>query len=139
MTVATELSEIQALRLSPAYQAAELIRQQIGAAAMAAYPPASVQYGGLRLMIGTWETIAIKVRGNDALKEPFYQNNPVGYMWNKLSPGIKAIRKVSKIKAVKALYGNQFSLLNTAYGRWLKDQPADYRSAALSGISAQFG
>lgn len=126
------------MRLSPAYQAAELIRQRIGAAEMASSPESSAEYGALRLMVGTWENIAVRVRGNDPLKMPFYQTNPVGYMWNKLSPGIGIVRTGFK-KRSGALYAHQFYLLNRAYTTWLNTQPPMYRTAALEGINAQFG
>jgi hypothetical protein len=138
MTIATELSEILALRLSPAYQAAERIRQEIGAEQMATYPPASAQYAGLRLMVGTWETIAMRVRANDDLKVPFYQNNPVNFMWMRLLPGISIVRGSFKIRS-RALYAANFEKLNRGYMTWLKKQAPIYRSAALDGISAQFG
>jgi hypothetical protein len=138
MTISEELSEILQLRLKPEYQAAEAIRRVMGAAAMAASTPTSPQYAAVRLMIGTWETIAIRVRGNDPLKVPFYQNNPVGYMWSQLSPGIKVIRGEFKARS-RHYYAMQFDRLNRAYMKWLKSQPPAYRTAALEGINAQFG
>jgi hypothetical protein len=138
MTIASELSEILQLRLSPAYQAAEAIRQSIGAAAMASSPPSTPQYGALRLMVGTWETIAIRVRANDALKVPFYQTNPVGFMWHKLLPGIIVVRDEFTARAA-FVYAREFQLLNRAYRKWLKSLPASYQTAALQGINAQFG
>jgi hypothetical protein len=138
MTISSELSEILALRLSQAYQDAEAIRQQLGAEKMATYPATSAQYGALRLLIGTWENIAIRVRGNDPLKVPFYETNPVGYMWNKLSPGIAGVRSEFPRRSGN-LYAHQFYLLNRAYTTWLKSQPVIYRTAALQGINAQFG
>ena len=89
-------------------------------------------------MVGTWETIAIRVRSNDELKVPFYQTNPVGFMWDKLSPGIKVVRGEFKIRAA-SLYAHEFELLNRAYRKWLNALPLSYRTAALQGINAQFG
>lgn len=89
-------------------------------------------------MVGTWETIAIRVRANDALKVPFYQTNPVGFMWDKLLPGIKIVRGEFTGRA-GATYAREFELLNRAYRKWLKSLPASYRSAAMQGINAQFG
>jgi hypothetical protein len=137
-TVSEELAAIQQMRLSPDYQAAEAIRQSIGAQAMALSPPTTQPYAGLRLMIGTWDTIAHRVQGNDALKIPFYQNNPVGYMWLQLLPGIKVIRGEFS-RAAQHYYAKPFEQLDRAYMRWLKKQPAAYRTAALQGINAQFG
>lgn len=138
MTISSELFEIHQLRLSPSYQAAEAIWQSIGAKAMASSPTSTPQYGALRLMVGTWETIAIRVRSNDALKVPFYQTNPVGFMWDKLLPGIKGVRGEFKSSAAPS-YAHEFELLNRAYGNWLKGLPAAYRTAALGGIHALFG
>lgn len=138
MSISTELSEIMQLRLSPAYQAAEAMRQAIGAAEMASSPHSTQPYGAFRLMVGTWESIAIRVRANDALKVPFYQTNPVGFMWDKLSPGIKIVRGEFKGRAASS-YAREFELLNRAYRKWLKSLPASYQSAAMQGINAQFG
>ena len=138
MTISSELSEILQLRLSPSYQAAEAIRQSIGAEAMASSPTSTAPYGALRLMVGTWETIAIRVRSNDALKVPFYQTNPVGFMWDKLLPGMKVVRAEFNVRAA-SLYAHEFELLNRAYRKWLKGLPASYRTAALQGVNAQFG
>jgi hypothetical protein len=138
MTIASELNEILQMRLSPAYQAAEAVRQAIGAAQMASSPPSTAPYGALRLMVGTWDTIAIRVRGNSALKVPFFQTNPVGFMWDKLLPGIKVVRGEFKGRA-KANYAREFESLNRSYRKWLKSLPASYQSAAMQGINAQFG
>lgn len=138
MTVGTELSEILAMRLEAEYQAAERIRQHIGAAHMASYPPDSDQHASFRRMIGTWELIAARVEDNAPLRIPFYQNNPVNYMWLKLLPGIKIVRKDFHVRA-RNHYAGKFEKLNRAYMAWLKKQPGWYRSAAHGGIHAQFG
>lgn len=138
MSITDDLNAILELRLSSNYQAAELLRQQIGAMQMATYPPSSAQHAGIRLMIGTWETIAIRVLPNNPLKVPFYQNNPVNYMWVRLLPGIKVIRGGFKIRS-RNLYASNFEKLNRAYMTWLNAQPPIYRTAALEGINAQFG
>jgi hypothetical protein len=137
-TVSEELAAILQMRLGPEYQAAEAIRQSLGAAAMAMSSPSTPPYAGIRLMVGTWDAIALRVQGNDPLKVPFYQNNPVGFMWLQLQPGIKVIRGEFKGRAQR-FYAMQFEHLNRAYMRWLKKQPAAYRTAALQGINAQFG
>ena len=137
-TVSEELAAILQMRLGPDYQAAESIRQSLGAEAMALSPPSTPPYAGIRLMVGTWDAISLRVQANDALKVPFYQNNPVGFMWLQLLPGIKVIRGEFKRQA-QHYYAKQFENLDRAYMRWLKKQPAAYRTAALQGINAQFG
>lgn len=137
-TVSEELAAILQMRLSSDYRAAETIRQALGAKAMAESPPSTPPYAGIRLMVGTWNTIALRVHGNDPLKIPFYQNNPVGYMWQKLLPGIKVIR-VGFARSAQPYYAKPFENLNRGYMKWLNGQPASYRTAALQGINAQFG
>jgi hypothetical protein len=89
-------------------------------------------------MIGTWETIAHRVRGNAALTVPFYESNPVGHMWDALSPAIKIVKSEFKGKG-KNLYALEFSKLNRSYRIWLSSKPVSYQTAALQGINAQFG
>lgn len=138
MSVSSELFEILLLRSNPQYYAAEVRRRQIGSAAMASAGTSTLEYAGVRLLIGTWETIALRVKGNAALKVPFYETNPVGHMWQALLPGIKVIRGEFKGR-VGLLFASEFQGLNRSYMTWLGSKPADYRTAAMQGINAQFG
>jgi hypothetical protein len=139
MSVNSELFDILLLRTSPQYHAAEVMRRQLGADTMAASPQNSDAYAAVRLLIGTWEVIAKRVKGNGELRIAFYDTNPVGHMWNALEPGISIIRtRDFKGKASKH-YAEEFQRLNRHYGTWLKKQPQSYRSAAMDGIAAQFG
>jgi hypothetical protein len=138
MSVNSELFDILLLRTTPQYHAAEVMRRAMSAAAMASSPETSQPYASIRLMIGTWETIANRVRGNAELTVPFYENNPVGHMWNALSPAIKIIRGEFKARS-GTYYAAQFEKLNRSYKAWLKTKPAGYRTAALQGLNAQFG
>ena len=142
------LASIQLLRTSPAYHAAEVMRRERGEVSMANSPEGSEAYAAIRLLIGTWEGIAVRVRTNAPLKIPFYKENPVGHMWSALEPAIGIIRKAKITTKVKgktktlsfgSRYAGQFKLLNDEYMGWLALQPADYRSAALGGIHAHFG
>lgn len=142
------LFDILMLRISPAYHAAEVMRRDRGEVAMANSPEGSEAYAAIRLLIGTWEGIAIRVRANEPVKIPFYKENPVGHMWNALEPAIAIIQKEkievrvkgkTKIVTFGKRYAGQFKLLNDAYMGWLALQPADYQTAHLGGINAQFG
>jgi hypothetical protein len=139
MTISSELTELLSLRLKKSYQAAEQTRRRLGAAAMAKYPPASSEFGDLRLMVNVWETIANRVHENKSLRVPFFQTSPVGYMWSKLSPGIKILQKGHFKGRGGKFYAKQFQTLNTSYSRWLGQQAPQYRTAAKAGIGAQFG
>jgi hypothetical protein len=71
------LLDILQLRMSPEYHAAEVMRREKGAARMASFPESSPEHAAVRLLIGTWEGIAIRVRANPELRVPFYESNPV--------------------------------------------------------------
>jgi hypothetical protein len=162
MLTNSDLFDILLLRSGVAYHAAEVKRRELsvgggdGAAIMASSPSGTEQYAQVRLLIGTWDTIASRVGSDDEdpLLEQFYKDNPVGHMWDALWPAIKIIRqkefarpkKKSKSKKVKpkskmlqSKYASRFQALNGAYRDWLDEQGADYKSNALAGINAQFG
>ena len=127
---------IAMMRSGTAYHAAEVMRRDKGETAMATSPPNSEAYGKIRLLINTWDTIAVQVLANDALQVPFYMKNPVGHMWNALEPAIKIIQKGSgtgtgAVKGLKGGYAKDFKALNKKYVAWLKKQPAAYRTSAL--------
>jgi hypothetical protein len=129
------LANILTLRRDSGYQAAELLRQQQGAEWMAEQPQDTQAYGAVRLLIGTWESIAMQVlAGCPPADGPFFDANPVGYMWDGLKDGIKVIRD-----DLGQQYASNFESLNKKYRNWLKKQTATYQTGALDGINAQFG
>src|SRR4029078_6291907 len=75
------LMQILTLRSAPAYHAAEVMRRSVGEVGVANSRPGTAQHSNIRLLIGTWETIATRVLANDDLKIPFYDSNPAGHMW----------------------------------------------------------
>ena len=99
MSVSGDLFDIALMRSTPQYYAAEVARrgQRGGAAEMAKAPHDSLLYAQVRVLISTWESIAIRInpeKKNSALRVQFYQTNPVWQMWNALEPAIKIIREV---------------------------------------------
>jgi len=131
--------EVIALRSGPAYQAAEALRRKKFGGAKGAKQisakPGSAEYAALRLLIGTWDAIAHQILAlPDRERVPFYETNPIGYMWKLLEPAIIQIRK-----EVGKQYAKRFEDLYKAYAAWLAQQPADYQTAADNGLSAQFG
>ena len=130
------LLDISGLRSADAYQAAEFLRRQQGAAWMAGQPPNTEAYAAVRLLIGTWESIAIRVlAGCPPAEQAFFELNPVGHMWVALKPGIDVIRQ-----DLNQQYARNFESLNRKYRNWLNKQSREYQTAALDdGINAQFG
>ena len=141
------LMQILTLRSAPAYHAAEVMRRSVGEVVMANAKPGTAQHSNIRLLIGTWETIATRVLANDDLKIPFYDSNPAGHMWLALEPAIEILRKRKiRVKAGKKTtevtpseYAAKFERLNELYGVWLAGQPSGYQGQLLAGINAIFG
>ncbi len=129
--------EVVALRSSVAYQAAESVRQKkYGNKAQKKInlKYGTSEYAALRLLIGTWDSIGHQVLSlPNAERVPFYQTNPVKYMWKLLEAAILEIRK-----HVGNHYARNFENLTKAYDAWLQTQPPDYQTAADNGLTAQF-
>src|SRR5258706_15693120 len=95
MLTNSDLFDILMMRSAAPYHAAEVRRRELGptgAAIMASSPESSEDHARVRLMIGTWENIANRVRNGGPLTGQFYLDNPVGHMWNALWPAIKILR-----------------------------------------------
>jgi len=127
------LAQIYQLRQAKTYQDAETTRRSIGAETMALFPQSAMEYGQIRLLINTWETIATIAEAFGLPWERFYKSNPICHMWLELSPAIKEIRKTTPG------YADTFQRLYRTHGRWLKQQPKKYQSAACQGMNASFG
>src|SRR5262245_48145157 len=85
--------QVTGLRVNPQYQAAELTRRRLGAEAMAGANETSLEHAGVRLLIGTWDRIAIFVRElSDPQRRRFFECNPVLLMWRALEPAVRVIR-----------------------------------------------
>lgn len=143
MLTNSDLFDILMMRSAPQYHAAEVRRRELGptgAATMALSPSGSADHAAIRLMIGTWESIASRASAGGPLLAQLYLDNPVGHMWDALHPAIRILRSETfKKKRVGQFYARGFQKLNGKYRTWLGTQPADYRTAALEGINAQFG
>lgn len=131
------LLDVLAIRSGVAYQDAERLRRRVGSSRiMALSPMTSEDYAAARLLIGTWDSIAARVRAGDIPRVPFFQTSPVSHMWDALKDAIKVIRKRSK----GPRYARDFQWLHATFAAWLRT-PAGrkYRTAAKQGINAHFG
>ena len=103
---------------------------------MARAAVASEEYAAVRLLIGTWDSIATRVLAGDIPMIPFFQSNPVSHMWDALKDGIYEIRERSK----GPTYATDFEALFNAFDDWLKTKDGKkYKTAAAQGINAHFG
>jgi hypothetical protein len=128
---------IERMRSDHHYQAAEMLRRQTEgrAATMAEAPLDSREQVAIRLLISTWESIAVLMRGVRA-KDKIYEVTPISHMYEALEPAIMHFRRETPEYAV------HFEKLNVDYGAWLKKKKksATYVSAACGGLlHARFG
>ncbi|MBR1273877.1 hypothetical protein [Bradyrhizobium sp. AUGA SZCCT0283] len=126
---------IERMRSDSNYYAAEVMRRDVGTEALVA--PGSTKEGraAAQLLIVTWESIAILIRGIRT-KDKIYEATPICHMYKELEPAIKHFRKeVPEFAA-------EFEKLNADYLAWLKKKKksGDYVSRACGGLlHARFG
>ena len=95
----------------------------------------SDEYATIRLLIGTWEQIAIFVqRFDEKQRHKLFRCQPVSLMWEFLKTAVEEIRKSLGNK-----YAENFEGLHNQYQAWIKSPDGiDYRTAAQQAICARF-
>jgi hypothetical protein len=137
--------QIAHLRSNPAYREAELMRRQLGpdgAEKMAKSPQDSPEYAAIRLLIGTWNRIAIFVEGfSQKQLRRFFRCHPVALTWKVLKPGVEVIRAATGVpEPVHRNYARQLEDLAGKYDKWIKSADGkEYRSEAQQAVCADFG
>lgn len=127
---------IEEMRSDVNYHAAEVLRRKVGGAeALIAAGLNSNEHAAARLLIVTWDAIAVLIRGIRN-KDKIYEVTPICHMYEALEPAILYFRKEAPEFAA------QFEKLNIDYRAWLKKKrkSATYVSAACGGLlHARFG
>lgn len=137
--------QIAHLRANPAYRAAELRRRQLGpygAATMAREEQDTPDYAAIRLLIGTWNRIAIFVEEfNDTQLGRFFRCHPIALTYKVLKPGIDVIRAATDVpEPVDKRYAWALEDLAHKYDAWaMSPDGAEYRSEAQQAVCADFG
>jgi hypothetical protein len=134
------LFRIYSMRCDIDYHKAEVLRRQLQAkgndtATMAAAKPGSDENAAVHILIGTWNTIAVLMRGVKG-RDKIYEVNPICGMYQVLQPGITYLRKATPEFAV------DFEKLNVDYHAWLKKKKksASYVTAHCNDqMNARFG
>jgi hypothetical protein len=128
---------IERMRSDSNYYAAEVMRRDLGDSDAMVDGPQSTKEtkAAAQLLIVTWESIAILIRGVRT-KDKIFEATPICHMYKVLEPAIKQFRKeVPEFAA-------EFEKLNAEYHAWLKKKKksADYVSRACGGLlHARFG
>jgi hypothetical protein len=122
---------IERMRSDPNYYAAEVMRRDRGTEVLIAPEGRAAA----QLLIVTWESIAILIRGVRS-RDKIYEATPICHMYKELEPAIKHFRKEAPEFAA------EFEKLNADYLAWLKKKKksGDYVSRACGGLlHARFG
>ncbi len=137
------------LRSNPKYKEAELMRRKLGAdgaATMAKAPQSSEQYANVRLLIGTWNRIAVFAgEFSAAQKRRFFKCHPILLTWKVLKPGVEVIRSNLEQtedvpEPVTKEYGKDLEAMAAEYEKWTKTADGrEYRSEARQAVCADFG
>jgi hypothetical protein len=127
---------IELMRSNSDYYAAEVMRRDVGGArSLVESGSTSEGQAAARLLIVTWESIAVLLRGVRA-KDKIYEVTPICHMYDALEPAIKYFRQDAPEFAA------EFEKLNADYRAWLKKKKKSgaYVSAACGGLlHARFG
>lgn len=141
------IMQIANLRLHASYREAEARRRELGpkgAAIMASEPQTSPDYAALRLLVGTWNKIAIFVeRFSDKQLKEFFRCHPIGQTWRVLEPGIDVIRDIKRVVPEPVdpqNYARELEALAKEYDEWTKSpEGSDYRTIEQQAVCADFG
>jgi hypothetical protein len=95
----------------------------------------SDEYAALRLLIGTWEGIAISFKNfSKAQLHGAFRCHPVSLLWNLLEPAIAEIRK-----DLGGGFAKEFEGLHRLYDSWTKAADGkEFRTAQQQAICARF-
>ena len=128
------LATLYQIRSNPKYQAAEATRRVKKAAAMANAGEDTEDFGDIKLLINTWETISVLVLGlKKKDKELIFEVTPVLHMFTELSDAIEILGCKFPDLA------SNFRLLSKQHLEWLKFKDDRYQTGEQGGMHALFG
>jgi hypothetical protein len=95
----------------------------------------SEEYAALRLLIGTWEGIAIIVNDlSGAQRKRFFRCHPVLLLWRLVQPAAEVIREETD-----EAFAKQFEELAMSYLAWTETKDGQqFRTAEQQAICARF-
>jgi len=119
-------------------------RSTAGAVAAMASGKKSSDYSDVRLVIGTWERIALLLRESDQeQRRRLFHCVPVFLMWKLLEPAVEKIRESGADDTdgtPSPSFAREFEDLAEEYRRWTQtDEGAEFRSPAGQAVCALFG
>jgi hypothetical protein len=125
------------LRMSDTYRAAEALRRNSAPADMATASQNSPEYAAIRLLIGTWERIAMFVEEfTEPQRRRFFRCHPVLLVWQSLLPAVDILRQSGD---VGPRFASEFEWLANQYRHWSETiDGQEYRTDAQQSVCALF-
>jgi hypothetical protein len=95
----------------------------------------SDEYAAIRLLIGTWEQIAIFAQNfNEKQRKKWFRCQPVSLMWEFLKDAVEVIRN-----STGENYAANFEALHRQYQDWIGTADGkNYRTAEMQAICGRF-
>jgi hypothetical protein len=127
--------QLAQLRAGTEYQKAFRLVRRNRPEQMARADKNSEEYAAIRLLIGTWEGIAIIGNGfSAAQRKRFFRCHPVLLLWRLLEPAAKVIRSETDKRFAK-----EFEDLAMSYRVWTESKDGqEFRTAEQQAICARF-
>jgi hypothetical protein len=118
------------------YRNAFRLSQREGVEKLATAQRPSDEYAAIRLLIGTWERIAMACKDfNETQRQQFFRHHPIALYWRRLEPATSHIRR-----ATHEGFAVEFEALRNQYDEWTRGEDGrEFRTFERQAISACFG
>jgi hypothetical protein len=131
-------AQVVQFRSGPEYRRACQSARHRTSADLANAAENSEDYAAIRLVISTWDQIAILTKGFSATqKHDFFKTQPITLVWNALQPAVSVIRDA---KGLGPTFAKDFQDLYDEYYNWATTEPEgqSYHSSHHPAVHAMF-
>lgn len=127
--------EVTQLCSSTEYRKAFQLARRNGPERLARADKDSEEHAAVRLLIGTWERIAIFSQSfNPKQRQQFFRSHPVSLVWHCLEPAITVIRH-----STNDGFAKNFEDLHKQYQKWIASKAgSEFRTAQQQAITGLF-
>jgi len=127
--------QVTQLTTSTEYRKAMLLSRRQHPDNLARADKDSEEYASIRLLIGTWNAIALVCeRFNAKQRSQFFRSNPVSLVWQHLEPATTIIRGNTD-----AGFASDFEELHNQYEKWTSSKDGKrYTTGQLQALNACF-
>jgi hypothetical protein len=120
---------------STEYRKAFLLSRQESVEKLATAQRPSDEYAAIRLLIGTWERIAIACKDfNEGQRRQFFRYHPIALYWRRLEPATLFIRRTTD-----EAFAAEFEVFRNQYDEWTQSEDGrEFRTIERQAICACF-